>query len=61
MDRLLVVRGLNFLPLPVAAGVPVSGAEVSVSAWASRAAPAGKADHLALSFVTGGENAGSYG
>ena len=44
-------------------GVVVSGAAVSVSAWAARAtpAPAGKMGHLSPSLVTGGENAGLSG
>ena len=61
MDRALVVCGLIFSPLPMDAGVAVSGAAVSVSAWAARAALAGKAGHPAPSVMTRGKNSGSSG
>ena len=49
-----------FLPLPTTVGVALSGAAVSASTWAARAAPvlAGAAVPLALSVGTGGENSG---
>ena len=51
------------LPLPMAAGMAVAGAEVSVSVWAARAVlvPVGKSVHPTLSVVMRGDNYGSPG
>ena len=63
LDHPFVVRGLSFLPIPMDAGVALSGEAVSVRAWAVREAlvPDGKSGHLEPFVVTGGDNAVSYG
>ena len=52
-----------FLTLLTAAGMEVVGVLVSVSVWDVRVAlaPDGRAVHLTLSVMTGGENFGSSG